>query len=71
MGVFPLMREHEVAQRQSAGSQVLPVYLQSVYCGLGLCQEHVTHPVCGLLLLLLLLGHEPATEKSEIITTKS
>lgn len=31
MGVFPLMREREVAQRQSAGSQVLPVYLQRVF----------------------------------------
>lgn len=46
------------------------VYLQSVYCRLRHCTKYVVQPVCGLLLLVLLLVCQSAAEKSEVIIYK-
>lgn len=34
------------------------------------CQKYVAQPLCGLLLFMFRLAHQPATEKSEVIIYK-
>lgn len=52
----------EVGQRQFAGNYGLTVHQHRGFV--------VIQPVCGLLLLMLLMVHQPSTEKSKVTTYK-
>lgn len=49
-------------------SRSLPAVSSDV--GWRQCTKHVVQPVCGPLLLVFLLGHQPAEEKSDVTTYK-